>query len=128
MPCKEKGAETPRALWARKAPRALTGVSPPIPLLGEIKLLCPPINFLFTILFQKRIDLRERLTAEKPPVGAQRAWVRRLQNEPRMRGCGADVADVLQTLKSGGASIRVLRETSPLALILTPPEEEAPAE
>lgn len=42
--------------------------------------------------------------------------------------CGADVADVLQTLKSGGASIRVLRETSPLALILTPPEEEEPAE
>lgn len=42
--------------------------------------------------------------------------------------CGADVADVLQTLKSGGASIRVLRGTSPLALILTPPEEEEPAE
>ena len=38
--------------------------------------------------------------------------------------CGADIADVLQTLESGGASIRVLRETSPLALILTPPEEE----
>ena len=42
--------------------------------------------------------------------------------------CGEDLSDTLQTLADAGASIRVLRETSPMALILMPPEEESSAD
>ena len=38
--------------------------------------------------------------------------------------CGADAAGALRTLQNAGAALGLLRETSPLALILVPPEEE----
>lgn len=38
--------------------------------------------------------------------------------------CGADTAETLRTLQSAGASLRLLRETSPLILNLTPVEED----
>lgn len=42
--------------------------------------------------------------------------------------CGEDAVQTLDTLESAGASLRLLRETSPLALLLNPPtEEDVPA-
>lgn len=38
--------------------------------------------------------------------------------------CGADTAETFRTLQSAGASLRLLRETSPLILNLTPAEED----